>query len=931
MSKTRSSRIAKHWLTISLVLFGLIGAVGVSLSGLTQVSGQGFSFGNSCNAGGSGISNSTEGTLVALTVNNTLLNINPATPNVVNSVRFITGLSSGETIVAIDYRPANGQLYGLSNTGQVYTINAESGLATLVSTAALNPALSGTRFGFDFNPAADRIRLVSNTGQDLRLNPTTGAVAATDTTLNFAAGDANAAATPSIVSVAYNNSSAGVTSTTLYGIDSTQDALVTQGSVNGSPTSPNTGQLFTIGKLGVDTTDLTGFDIAPGSNAAFASLTTQGGAASQLYSINLTTGSATLIGTIGGGALIRDLAFIPRAENIYILTSNNRILVTNSGTPGTVTNTLTISGLTGSEKVTGIDFRPGTGQLFAVTDASRLYVINTSTGVATQVGTAAFTPAATGIFGIDFNPSVDRIRLIGSNGQNLRINPVTGAVAATDTNLVFAPGDPNASATPNVAAAAYSNNFVGSGGTTLYVIDTTLNVLLTQGSAGGTTTSPNTGQLFTVGPLGVDPTGVIGFDISPSGAAFATFTVAGSTTPQLYSINLTTGAATLIGQVGQTGTLASGETVLDVATRLTAPNVYAVTASNQLITLTAGTPGTITSSRQITGLASGENIVGLDFRPATGQLFAISSTGRIFTIDPTTGAALQVGTTPLNPALNGTNFGFNFNPVVDRIRLVSNTGQDLRLNPITGTVAATDSNLIYATGDVNASATPNIVAVAYNNSFFGSTTTTLYGIDATLGTLVTQGSVGGTTTSPNTGQLFTIGSLGVPVSGRVGFDIVPYTNAGLLSITAPGATTSQLYSVNLTTGAATLIGAIGVNETLTALTVANTIGTTPGGTSSTVFCLQDDRNGDILQVNTCTGDYQFTRCGSGGFTLTGRASVTRGSGGIQFRDNRVNATLNTSLFNTRTSGRASIRVTPLGPTFNIDDSGTSDNTCTCRQ
>ncbi|MDQ3012120.1 MAG: DUF4394 domain-containing protein, partial [Acidobacteriota bacterium] len=343
-----------------------------------------------------------------------------------------------------------------------------------------------------------------------------------------------------------------------------------------------------------------------------------------------------------------------------------------------------------------------------------------------------------------------------------------------------------------------------------------------------------------------------------------------------------------------------------------------------------GTPGTINSSRQISGLSSGENLVGLDFRPATGQLFALSSTGRIFTIDPATGIALQVGSTPLSPALSGANFGFNFNPVVDRIRLVSNTGQDLRLNPVTGTVAATDTNLTFAAGDVNASATPNVVAVAYNNSFFGSTTTTLYGIDATLGTLVTQGSVGGTTTSPNTGQLFTVGSLGVPVSGRVGFDIVPFTNAGILSITAPGATTSQLYSVNLTTGVATLIGAVGVNETLTALTIASPFGAVPGSAPSSVFCLQDDRNGDILQVNSCTGDYQFTRCGTGGFTIVGRANITRFGGGLQFRDSRINATLNTSLFNRRSSGNATIRLTPFGTGFSIEDSGTSDNTCTCR-
>ena len=933
MSTTRLSKHTTHQFVIGLVLTILLSGTGSPLSIVKQVNGQGFNLGNSCGSIGGPTdtgSSSAEGTLVALTVNNLLLNINPGTPSVANSARAITGLSSGETIIAIDFRPANGQLYGLSDAGRIYSIALDTAAATLVSAAALNPPISGTRFGFDFNPAVDRIRLVSNTGQNLRLNPITGAVAATDTNLSFATGDTNASATPNIASIAYSNNSPGVSTTTLYGIDANLNALVSQGSVNGTPTSPNTGQLFTIGALGVDTTELAGFDLAPTSNAAFASLTTQGATGSQLYTINLTTGAATLVGPIGGGALVRDLAFVPKVESIFALTSANRILVFNSGTPGTIARTLVITGLTGSERVIGIDFRPATGQLFAVTDASRIYAINTTTGVAIQSGTTAFTPAASGTsFGIDFNPAVDRIRLVGSTGQNLRLNPLTGVVAGTDTNLVFAAGDPNASATPNVVAAAYTNNFVGSTGTTLFVIDPTLNALLRQGSEGGTPTSPNTGQLFTIGMLGVDPSGAVGFDISPgSGVGFAAFTVAGGTTPQLYSINLTSGTATLIGPIG--GSLSGGETILDIAIGLAAPNVFAVTASNQLITLTAGTPGTITGSRQITGLTSGENIVGLDVRPATGQLFALSSTGRIYILDPTTGAATQVGTASLNPALSGVNFGFNFNPAVDRIRLVSNTGQDLRINPSTGQVAATDTTLAYATGDTNASATPNVVAAAYDNSFLGSTSTTLYGIDATLGILVRQGSVGGSPISPNTGQLFTIGSLGIGVSGRVGFDIVPGTNAGILSVTAPGATTSQLYSVNLTTGTATLIGTIGVNETISALTLPGIIGAAMQMNPGSVFCLQDDRSGDILQVNTCTGDYQFTRCGTGGFMLTGKASISRVSGGLVLRDNRLNATINTSLYNRRITGQATIRVTPLGPTFNLEDNGTADNTCTCR-
>src|SRR5262249_25582058 len=152
-------------------------------------------------------------------------------------------------------------------------------------------------FGVDFNPVPDRLRVVSDADQNLRLNPNNGALAGMDATLSYDTNDTNATADPSIVGAAYTNSYLGATSTTLYLLDKNLGALVRQGSVGGSPVSPNTGLLFTVGPLGVTTTGRAGFDIAPVSNAAFASLTAAGGAnQSQFYAINLTTGAATLIG-----------------------------------------------------------------------------------------------------------------------------------------------------------------------------------------------------------------------------------------------------------------------------------------------------------------------------------------------------------------------------------------------------------------------------------------------------------------------------------------------------------------------------------------------------------------------------------------------------------------------------------------------------------
>jgi hypothetical protein len=257
--------------------------------------------------------------ITGVTTTNVLETFDSSTPGTIVTSVGVSGLQAGETLLGIDRRPANGLLYGLGSTSRLYSIDTTTGAATQVGGAGAF-TLSGTAFGFDFNPVVDRIRVVSNTGQDLRLNPNDGTLAATDTPLAFAAGDPNAAATPRVVGSAYTNNSVGASSTTLYGIDSNLDILVTQGSPNGSPVSPNSGQLFTVGALGLNTSDLTGFDISGISGIAYASLTTPTGNSSQLFTINLTSGSAALVGTIGGGIPLTDLAAaVPEPASLVLL------------------------------------------------------------------------------------------------------------------------------------------------------------------------------------------------------------------------------------------------------------------------------------------------------------------------------------------------------------------------------------------------------------------------------------------------------------------------------------------------------------------------------------------------------------------------------------------------------------------------------------
>jgi hypothetical protein len=872
--------------------------------------------------------------MFALTDRNSLLNFNPGQPSQINSVRFITGLAQGENVVGIDFRPANGQLYALTTANRIYTINPATGAATQVGTAAIAPAVSGQSFGFDFNPTSDRIRTTSDADQTTRVNPNNGVradVTPPDGTLAFAAGDPNAGQNPNIVGSAYTNNFAGSTATTLYNIDSNLNALVTQGTAVGvTPVvSPNSGQLFTVGPLGVDTTDMVGFDIAPATNAAFASLTTAGARSSNLYTINLNTGAATLVGPIGGGRLIRDIAYAVRPETIYALTASGKLIRFNPGVPGAISSSLSVSGLGSGETLVGIDFRPATGQLFGLSSANRVYSINTRNGVATAIGAPPATAFLAGqSFGVDFNPTVDRIRTVSDGDQTTRINPNNGAradVTPPDGTLAFAATDPNAGQDPNVVGAAYTNNFLGSSATTLYVIDSNLNALLTQGTAVGVTpvVSPNSGQLFTVGSLGAaagDPNGTLGFDISSeTGVALASFNTDGGATTNLFTVNLTTGASTLIGPIG------GGEMIRDIAIEVRTPDVLAITQSNVLVSFNAATPGVINSGRAIRGLSRNERIVGLDYRPATGQLYALSSSNRLYIIliDSSKAIAIRVNRSS-STMLNGGSFGFDFNPVPDRIRLVSDAGQNIRLNPNDGTVAGTDTALAFAAGDPNAGQNPGLVGSAYTNSFQGSTSTTLFGISPVLGALVRQGSVGGTPVSPNTGQLFTIGTLGVAANGGpVGFDIHTPTNAGFASLTPQGGNRSQLYTVNLVTGAATLIGPIGgLSEPVQGIAIA-------GFSRGTGFdvCIQDDRTGSTLQFDSCTGDFQVTRCGSGGFLFTGKGDTNRVGNLLTLRADRIFALVNIS---PTAQARSGLAVVKVGRVFTINDRDTTNNTCSCR-
>ncbi|MGN9907984.1 DUF4394 domain-containing protein [Phytohabitans sp. LJ34] len=465
----------------------------------------------------------------------------------------ITGLAEGEKLVGIDTRPANGQLYAVGSTSRLYVIDPATGAAAPVGTP-FTTALSGKRFGVDFNPTVDRLRIISDTGQNLRIDPTTGAVAGVDTAL----------ASKGVTAAGYTNSVAGATSTALYDIDSSKDILVLQGTKPGvmPPVSPNTGQLFPVGRLGVDVLGLDGFDIVGAAKGdtfdeadytAIAAVRVKGdGDTTRLVRVDLRTGKASPRGKLPKG-VVGITASAGGPTTVYATTARND-LVRFDRDSLKIRSQQPITGLAAGEKVLGIDVRPANGQLYALGSTNQIYTVNPRTAAATAVGTP-FSPAVFGnAVGFDVNPVVDRLRVVTSSGQNLRLVPDTGAVAGVDKPLVYAADDRNAKAKPKVAHAAYTNGFVGTTATTLYDIDTGIDVLTVQAP-------PNDGVLRTTGKLTLNVDSAGGFDIAADGEAIAALSRSGGS--RIYAIDLGSGKARLIGKLGRGSTL----TTLAVAPR----------------------------------------------------------------------------------------------------------------------------------------------------------------------------------------------------------------------------------------------------------------------------------------------------------------------------------------------------------------------------
>ncbi|NJM06295.1 DUF4394 domain-containing protein [Candidatus Gracilibacteria bacterium] len=586
-----------------------------------------------------------------LTDDNRIAGLTDALPNQPATPVDLVGVAAGETIVGIDVRPQNGKLYGLgvdavADTATLYHINPQNGQATALGLAGQvvfvddsgnpinlpDPATTG--YGVDFNPALDRLRVVTASGLNFRVNPNSGAPVDGSATLAGINLDGLInGGTTSVDATAYTNNVANNGNvTTQYTLDPISNSLFIQNPPNaGTQTLPIA---VTLGGSPLGFTSTGGFDIPAGVNAsasnqavsmgaAFAVLTV--GGVVGLYEIDLVNGQAALLGTPGDLA-VRGLAVWESPALGNVLSDDGQSIIRfRLDTPGTITTqALVVASLVIGEQLVAIDARPQTGQLYglavdATGDTATLYLIDPQTGSLTAVGGQsgiAFVdetgaevdlPNASAGYGLDFNPTVDRVRVTTGSGLNFRVNPNSGA--PVDGNAALAGINPDGAlnglplGSTGTSATAYTNAYaqpLTGGVTSQYTLDAASNALFIQ-------TPPNAGTqtntlALTLGGAPLDFGDVNGFDIPPgasvitsgipaTGNAYAALSVGGVS--GIYQLDLATGAVTSSGVLGAgTGSTAGLVAWSDAPTAaLTATTTVSesVGTVDVIITATGGT------------------------------------------------------------------------------------------------------------------------------------------------------------------------------------------------------------------------------------------------------------------------------------------------------------------------------------------------------
>jgi lipoprotein-anchoring transpeptidase ErfK/SrfK len=248
------------------------------------------------------------------------------------------------------------------------------------------------------------------------------------------------------------------------------------------------------------------------------------------------------------GALALLAAAPALALDMAGLTSRNELLLFSDTAPGK-TKTVAITGVEG--KLLGIDVRPADGKLYALGHDGTLYTVDAASGAATRKSKLSVALDAIDHLVVDFNPQADRLRVIASSGQNLRVNVDTGQTVV-DGKLSYRAQDRSAGKPIGIYAGAYINSYAGTTQTQLFDIDSLNGTYVVQDP-------PNDGVLRTVAPTGTKPGTIIdSIDIyTDAKDEYVGFAVSEN---RLHRFDVATG------KVGKGSAIGTGKiTVIDIA------------------------------------------------------------------------------------------------------------------------------------------------------------------------------------------------------------------------------------------------------------------------------------------------------------------------------------------------------------------------------
>lgn len=524
-----------------------------------------------------------------------------------------------------------------------------------------------------------------------------------------------------------------------------------------------------------------------------------------------------------------DLAALTTNDMLAVTSESNCLVRFSVSDPSAIT---VIGPLDSAGDVVGLDFRPASGELFALTAMGELLLVDPMTAQTTQV-TASIGELQGGRYDIDFNPAANALRLISSARQNFRM----GSPALVEGAMMEALVDGKFGYLQGVVATAYTNVNPDQDGTQMYVISADSRTFYQQ--------DPNVGLLTRIGGLfeAADTLDVKGYNVfttaDDTNEHYAVFDVDG--TVGLYAVDPANAGTTLLKELPPAAadgdymdlTVAAGSS--DAEREFT---VYEQSAMDefelQVFELDPANPDSGTplaafeNTIPLSGLAADDVIVGFDLRTtnpggAANGLYAVADSGTIYSVSvmdnlvlPDTADASNIAA--LSQALSGQRFDIDFNPRADLLRIIGDAGQNLRVNLDQDRVLAEmarDAGFAFVDGTVRLDDTmaPIPVAVAYRAAPMQLMNATpsldfQYLIDARNSGLARVA-------VPNDGALVAVGDgladgLTLPPSSlaQQSMDI---TQAGtaFAALRATDESTSTLYTVDLTDGTAEAVGVIG--------------------------------------------------------------------------------------------------------------------------